>query len=537
MDDYMFRSYVAECKCVKEDTSYLEIFNYSDPSYNTCEEHRFGSDELSVEFSNFLHRRGAFAPPNLRPGVKQTGAIRLILQQNAKDPETFTPSHISFSHAAYEEMVRALHLPFRAIEGTSVVGPFFWCAFDQDDDDPHLQIVFRKSDVRKLGLTRGWELMLSHSFRTNTTTGYAKGTPSSDMVESIKHLRSCASQILHPLLLPVIIISHDLSQKNDQKQRQARDWLRTLESAVSMRAETLAEENKYIRGPMIDLDQINMDLVECHSRVLWKRPQAYQEIIRGIEKAMAAFWERAQRDEEAYGGEKGEVYRLHRSMLARLDFYSAKLTGIENYAHITLERLAVQRQALYNIIAQKESKLGLQMAGEQRRLAHASKRDSTSMKILSLLGAIFLPATYLASIFGMTFFNFVPDSGGGSSSPSPSSSSGSGSGSGSGSAVPAQPPWNPVSPLLWIYFAITIPVTMVIVIAWRLWDKKREERYKAEDVALEEGIEKMEAQIMATMRKRTMSKMRTWDVTEGAGEGGLGFRGKAGKLGKGGKEK
>ena len=48
------------------------------------------------------------------------------------------------------------------------------------------------------------------------------------------------------------------------------------------------------------------------------------------------------------------------------------------------------------------------MAGAQRRLAHASKRDSNSMKTLSLLGAIFLPATYLASVFSMTFFNFSP---------------------------------------------------------------------------------------------------------------------------------
>ena len=29
MDDYMFRSYVAEFKCVQEETSYLEIFNYT----------------------------------------------------------------------------------------------------------------------------------------------------------------------------------------------------------------------------------------------------------------------------------------------------------------------------------------------------------------------------------------------------------------------------------------------------------------------------------------------------------------------------
>lgn len=64
------------------------------------------------------------------------------LQLNAKHPETFTSRYLSFSHQAYEEMVRTLHLPFRAIEGTSVVGPFFWCAFDQDDDDPHLRMLF-----------------------------------------------------------------------------------------------------------------------------------------------------------------------------------------------------------------------------------------------------------------------------------------------------------------------------------------------------------------------------------------------------------
>lgn len=47
------------------------------------------------------------------------------------------------------------------------------------------------------------------------------------------------------------------------------------------------------------------------------------------------------------------------------------------------------------------------MAGEQRRLAHASKRDSTAMKTISLLGAVFLPGTFLASVFSMTFFDFA----------------------------------------------------------------------------------------------------------------------------------
>lgn len=207
------------------------------------------------------------------------------------------------------------------------------------------EIIFRKSDVRKKGYTRGWELMLSHSFSTGITTGYAKGTPSSDMMESIKHLKACAGQILHPLLLPVIILSHDLSAKTDQKQREAREWLRLLEHAISMRSEVLEEESRYIKEAMVDLDQINRDLVECHSQVLWKRPQAYQEIINGIHGALDKFWAKA-RDDPIYGGPGSQVDKLHRSLHARLDFYRAKLKGIENYAHITLKRLTIQRAAV-----------------------------------------------------------------------------------------------------------------------------------------------------------------------------------------------
>ncbi|KAK0748624.1 hypothetical protein B0T21DRAFT_389452 [Apiosordaria backusii] len=516
MDDYMFKTYVAECKVAQEATSYLEIFNYTDPSLNTVEEHRFRLDELPDEFGNFCHRRGAFAPPKLKPGVELVSGIRLILQQNAKHPETFTPSYITLSHSNYTLMVRALRLPFRGIESTSVVGPFFWCAPDPDTDPddspdtshpPNLQIIFRKSDVRKKGLTRGWELMLSHDFSTGITTGFAKGTPSSDMVTAIKHLKECAGQVLHPFLLPIIILSHDLSAKNDQKQRDAREWLRKLEHAVSMRNEVLEEEAQYIKDNMVDLDQINRDLVECHSQVLWKRPQAYLEIVRAMKEAMGVFWETARKDER-YGRKGGEVGKVHRSMVARLEFYRAKLNGIENYAHTTLERLGIQRAALYNIIAQKESKLSLKMAGEQRRLAHNAKRDSSSMKTLSLLGAIFLPATYLASVFSMTFFDFN-DNNNYSRNNGPVSGSGA---NGTGSGGEEREKNQVVSPDLWIYFVITVPLTLLIVLIWRIWDKRRDRKYEKEDADIEEGIEVMEQQIMAAMRKRTLSKVRTWDV-------------------------
>jgi len=139
-------------------------------------------------------------------------------------------------------------------------------------------------------------------------------------------------------------------------------------------------------------------------------------------------------------------------------------------------------EQLYNIIAQKESKLNFQMAGEQRKLAHASKRDSAAMKMISLLGAVFLPGAYLASVFSMTFFNFQN----------------------SGTAV--------VSTQFWIYWAVDIPITILIVGVWYVWEKMREARYNREDEDLENGSEHMEKDIMAAMRKRTMSKASTWDT-------------------------
>ncbi|TVY88557.1 hypothetical protein LAWI1_G005732 [Lachnellula willkommii] len=472
MDDYMFQANVDRCKAVQEATTYLEIFTYTDPSLNTVEEHPLTPDE----FDNFLHRRGAFAPPVLRAGVKVVASMRLILQQNAKHPETFTPHVISLRPEIYKRMVEALNLPYRGVESTSSVGPFFWSAWDQDEENPHLQIVYRKSDVRKKGLTRGWELMLSHDVQAGLTTGFSKGTPSSDIVECIKHLKACSLQIGHPMLLPIIIFSHDVSFKTDIKQRDARDWLRRLEHAVSMRSE-IEEREGYVKEGVVDLDAVNRDLVECHSQVLWKRPKAYIQILRAQEETMARFWEGCGEERRAEAG----MRKLQASMLARLDFYRVKLQGIESYAYTTLQRLDIQRSALYNIIAQKESKLNFQMAGEQRKLAHASKRDSAAMKTISLLGAIFFPGAYLASVFSMTFFNF-------------------------------QDPGPAVDNRFWIYWAITIPVTGIIVGVWYVWEKKRERRYENEDQDLERGSETMEKQIMAMMRKRTMSKASTWDT-------------------------
>jgi hypothetical protein len=244
-------------------------------------------------------------------------------------------------------------------------------------------IVHRKSDVRKKGKTRGWELMLSHSFATGITSGYIKGTPTSDVVPALFVLRAAAIEVGHPMLLPVIVLALDLSPKNDEQQRKARDWLRYLETAVSMRDEVDDAEMRDFaathghpgpggEGLVFEVDGLSRDLVECHGSVLWKRPQAYAALAKEMEKAMASFQHqrgilrslREEKQEEvvesdAARAERKIVERSHESLLSRIDFYQVKLQGLENYIHTTLERLQVQREAVSSDTSRKPRPLSV----------------------------------------------------------------------------------------------------------------------------------------------------------------------------------
>lgn len=63
---------------------------------------------------------------------------------NANNSDTFTPQVISLPKKQYESMVRVLRLPLKGIETTAVVGPFFWSALDQNDQDPYLRERYDK---------------------------------------------------------------------------------------------------------------------------------------------------------------------------------------------------------------------------------------------------------------------------------------------------------------------------------------------------------------------------------------------------------
>ena len=145
-----------------------------------------------------------------------------------------------------------------------------------------------------------------------------------------------------------------------------------------------------------------------------------------------------------------------------MEFSSGSMQG---FCSNLKERVHSQIQVLYSISAQTDNRLSA-------RIAVSSGRDSTAMKTLAFITAFFLPGTYIATLFSMSMFEWQ----GSSSSITTSSVSASSS------------PSYVISANFWIYWAITIPLTIAVIIGWRLWWVHEDRAYTAQLAGEMDGV-------------------------------------------------
>lgn len=268
-------------------------------------------------------------------------------------------------------------------------------------------------------------MILSYSFRTRVTSGFFKGTENAKLGEILTQLKGCGSPVHHPLLLPIIMLCQDLGAGNDEKQKDIRRGIRDLDMVLTGNYRNVTAAAGHITLGDLTLEKISQKIAGYQSEVNWKRPQAWKSALVKIQDAARWVWDNMD-DKDALPPALG---RLHQSLLDRLLFYSVKLDGLENYAHVSLARLDNLRHVVCippncqkeitwdeyaeqppiqtnGLISKVESRLNAEISIQQHLLANASKRDSASMKTLTILGAVFLPGTFLSSMFSMPFFEF-----------------------------------------------------------------------------------------------------------------------------------
>ena len=107
--------------------------------------------------------------------------------------------------------------------------------------------------------------------------------------------------------------------------------------------------------------------------------------------------------------------------------------------------------------SRRDQALSVQIARASTTIALESRRDASSMKTIAAVTMSFLPGTFVSSCFAMPLFNWDGRGGGGV-----------------------------VNPRIWVYWAVTIPLTLLTFFVWWAWFRYRNKREIAAKV---EGLE------------------------------------------------
>jgi Mg2+ and Co2+ transporter CorA len=104
-------------------------------------------------------------------------------------------------------------------------------------------------------------------------------------------------------------------------------------------------------------------------------------------------------------------------------------------------------------------------------IAIATKDDGAAMKTIAIVTMLFLPATFVSALLGMNFFNFNPDEHGGHMM---------------------------YSHDLWIYFVVSVILTLGLFAAWWVWQRVRQRRLASSRLEQSDAMENAYAVLQKT---------------------------------------
>ena len=106
-------------------------------------------------------------------------------------------------------------------------------------------------------------------------------------------------------------------------------------------------------------------------------------------------------------------------------------------------RIQNARATINDLIQQRNAQINLELTQASFRIAEATLSDARSMKTIAILTMMLLPGTAVASLFSMNLFDWSAEDG-----------------------------KNIGSKWLWIYFVVTVPLTVLILVAWWIWNRR-----------------------------------------------------------------
>ncbi|KIN06847.1 hypothetical protein OIDMADRAFT_139651 [Oidiodendron maius Zn] len=449
---------------------YIEAWKFSSDCSVIADNPRHGRlNDSKIE--EWLRHDGLYAMPvPIDPDSNFEGGIRLVICER----EWYQPPSFSMSMQSYLRIEEEFSLPQATLHALTNKCGIFSRYVEYDEKRPgklkRIGIVVKAAQKYQVG---NYGLSLSHDFETHVTTGLLHGTgvmnnrndfpawkesPSVeifDLIKSVPHLWS------QPMLLPAILLQHHISRAEIFCTLHLDDKANRLQNQLGM---SRAGRLHLLRGPYgdpagerpikdtkVNLHNLTGELNTCITELIrFCRVSDWEcDCVEFLARTL---------DEVASTAEFHAYSNLPEAREIRecIEYLASAAKGLKGHNNKTKERLQADFNVLSSLIAQIDNKLTAKMAA-------TSSRDSTAMKTLALITTLFLPGTFVATVFSTGMFNWQ------SSAPNSSSQI--------------------VSSYIWIYWAFTIPLTITVAFSWRLW-WAWEKRHLDRDVLLE--IEKIE---------------------------------------------
>ncbi|KAK9780387.1 hypothetical protein SCAR479_02502 [Seiridium cardinale] len=244
--------------------------------------------------------------------------------------------------------------------------------------------------------------------------------------------------VFHPLIVPMIFVEYERKRfikalnMNGTKLTQR---IMDLENRLDADREHARRPNPETNREMTERD--------CEGTKLWVEVSGLKIGLESLRKVLLSVEEQSQTFHDLrLRPDMDDTREMIRDSMTS-DRISSRLqeimTEIESKIKTCeglLSGMALAIQVEWNYHTRRDAKANI-------IIAHASKQDSTQMRLISLVGMIFLPGTFLATLFSMSFFRWIPDD-----------------------SAEIMSPW------IAVYFGLTAIITGVTIWRWKTWKAK-----------------------------------------------------------------
>ncbi|OTA87742.1 hypothetical protein M434DRAFT_15302 [Hypoxylon sp. CO27-5] len=283
------------------------------------------------------------------------------------------------------------------------------------------------------------------------------GCPGSVMTMVMSRLSNCGLSTFHPLTLPMIFADIERNRHMDMVDEYIRKLMqRVLNMDKVTQTSTFTSQTE--SPGFQDLGTSSFSSVGDYNTVLdWLEMNHIRSGLRTWQTQLKTLINHLPELEMIQYGKVGEteIENILTSLKIQGVRIKERLTQVINEydekvreCSTCIDGMTFSTQMEWNQIARADTGTNLKISKSTMEISRATQRDGSQMRSIALLTMIFLPGTFVATIFSMSFFN-----------------------------------WKlkedvMISPQIWIYAVITALLTVVTIGIWHYFTVERRDEKK-----------------------------------------------------------